>query len=295
MTRRHLSHKQNNAPTGRRRSHLLSMVSSSSTQQQAILFARGVAQPHNQRDFAMQSPTPSAAAARETASALEALLKIKHSPPSVLGTRTCTSPRTGSTPANQPPPPTAPLGVKGMANPAALAEKSSGNPNLQIPVTMPIAIAAQAHVHVHTHAATTAPKGASIRPSTGGGTLPRHILTPRHQQPHEKSFLPAGAHVAPHSTMHPPPSPVVLGTAEILIAPASAKMNAGAKNSSPGGATSATGTALSTVREDEIQAALTSKPQRGRKRMNLTAEERKELTKTRNRDHARTTRYASYD
>ena len=266
-------------------------------QQQGDLVCAGShnAQPHNQRDFAMQSPTPSAAAARETASALEALLEIKHSPPSVLGTRTGTSPRTGSTPANQPPPPTAPLGVKGMANPAALAEKSSGNPNLQIPVTMPIAIAAQAHVHVHTHAATTAPKGASIRPSTGGGTLPRHILTPRHQQPHEKSFLPAGAHVAPHSTMHPPPSPVVLGTAEILIAPASAKMNAGAKNSSPGGATSATGTAPSTVREDEIQAALTSKPQRGRKRMNLTAEERKELTKTRNRDHARTTRYASYD
>ena len=240
----------------------------------------------------MQSPISSAAAARETASALEALLEIKHSPPSVLGTRSCTSTRSGSTPANQPPTPTAPLGVKGMANPTALAGKSSENPNLQIPVTMPIAIAAQAHLHVH--AAAIASEGASIRPSTGGGTFPRHTLTRRHQQPHEKSFLPAGAHVAPHSTMYPPPSPIVLvGTAE--IAPASAKMNVGAKNSSPGGATSATSTALSTVREDEIQAALTSKPQRGRKRMNLTAEERKELTKTRNREHARTTRYASYD
>ena len=268
-------HKQNNAPangsTKIRRSPRWRAAAAGD------LVCAGVAQPHNQRDLAMQSPTPSAAVARETASALEALLEIKHSPPSVLGTRTCA-------PANQPTTPTAPLGVKG-----------SGNPNLQIPVTMPIAIAAQAHVHahdapgVHVHVATTASEGASIGQSTGGGTLPRHMLTPRHQQPHEMSFLPAGTHdAAPHSTMYPPPSPVVLGTTE--IAPASAKMKVGVKKSLPGGSTSATGTAPSTVREDEIQAALTSKPQRGRKRMNLTAEERKELTKTRNREHARTTR-----
>ena len=271
-------------PTGRRRSPRWWAAAAGD------LVCAGVAQPHNQIYLAMQSPTPSAAVAPETASALEALLEIKHSPPSVLGTRTCAS----STPVNQPPTPTAPLGVNGMPNPTALA----GNSNLQIPVTMPIAIAAQAHVHarapgVHVHVATTASEGASIRQSTGGGTLPRHMLTPRHRQPHEKSFLPAGAHdAAPHSTMYPPPSPVVLGTVE--VAPAGAKMKVGAKKSSPDGATSATGTAPSTVREDEIQAALTSKPQRGRKRMNLTAEERKELTKTRNREHARTTRYVSY-
>ena len=49
--------------------------------------------------------------------------------------------------------------------------------------------------------------------------------------------------------------------------------------------------ANTTVREDEIKAALESRPQRGKKRDNLTALERKELTKTRNREHARSTRY----
>ena len=40
------------------------------------------------------------------------------------------------------------------------------------------------------------------------------------------------------------------------------------------------------VRKDEVEAALRSKPQRGRKRENLNAEERLELTRTRNREHA---------
>lgn len=44
------------------------------------------------------------------------------------------------------------------------------------------------------------------------------------------------------------------------------------------------------VRTTEIEAALRSKPQRGRKRDNLSALERLELTRTRNREHAKSTR-----
>lgn len=44
------------------------------------------------------------------------------------------------------------------------------------------------------------------------------------------------------------------------------------------------------IRKDEVEAALRSKPQRGRKRENLNAEERLELTRTRNREHAKSTR-----
>lgn len=44
------------------------------------------------------------------------------------------------------------------------------------------------------------------------------------------------------------------------------------------------------VRKGEVEAALRSKPQRGRKRENLNAEERLELTRTRNREHAKSTR-----
>lgn len=47
------------------------------------------------------------------------------------------------------------------------------------------------------------------------------------------------------------------------------------------------------VRTDKIQAALNSMPQRGKKRRNLNDEERLELTRTRNREHAKCTRYVS--
>lgn len=50
------------------------------------------------------------------------------------------------------------------------------------------------------------------------------------------------------------------------------------------------GTLTSRPSEEKVQAALRSQPQRGRKRMNLSKEERVELTKTRNREHARNTR-----
>ena len=45
------------------------------------------------------------------------------------------------------------------------------------------------------------------------------------------------------------------------------------------------------VRTTEIEAALRSKPQRGKKRDNLSDLERLELTRTRNREHAKSTRY----
>jgi len=48
--------------------------------------------------------------------------------------------------------------------------------------------------------------------------------------------------------------------------------------------------AVNIVRKDEVQAALNSKPQRGKKRENLSALERLELTRTRNREHAKSTR-----
>lgn len=44
------------------------------------------------------------------------------------------------------------------------------------------------------------------------------------------------------------------------------------------------------LRQEKIEAALRSKPQRGRKRDNLSVEERLELTRTRNREHAKSTR-----
>lgn len=44
------------------------------------------------------------------------------------------------------------------------------------------------------------------------------------------------------------------------------------------------------VRTDKIRDALNSKPQRGKKRQNLNELERQELTRTRNREHARSTR-----
>ena len=44
------------------------------------------------------------------------------------------------------------------------------------------------------------------------------------------------------------------------------------------------------VRREKVEEALRSKPQRGKKREDLSAKERLELTRTRNREHAKTTR-----
>jgi len=46
----------------------------------------------------------------------------------------------------------------------------------------------------------------------------------------------------------------------------------------------------SSIRREKVEAALRSKPQRGKKRDDLSAKERLELTRTRNREHAKTTR-----
>jgi hypothetical protein len=45
------------------------------------------------------------------------------------------------------------------------------------------------------------------------------------------------------------------------------------------------------VRAEKVQAALRSQHQRGKKRSDLSDSERLELTRTRNREHARSTRY----
>ena len=47
---------------------------------------------------------------------------------------------------------------------------------------------------------------------------------------------------------------------------------------------------IESVRREQVEAALRSKPQRGRKRNDLTDVERLELTRTRNREHAKSTR-----
>ena len=47
------------------------------------------------------------------------------------------------------------------------------------------------------------------------------------------------------------------------------------------------------IRSDKIRDALSSKPQRGKKRQNLNDLERLELTRTRNREHAKSTRCVS--
>ena len=47
---------------------------------------------------------------------------------------------------------------------------------------------------------------------------------------------------------------------------------------------------MNPVLKKQIVDAMNSKPQRGRKRNNLTDEERQELTRTRNRQHAKSTR-----
>jgi hypothetical protein len=44
------------------------------------------------------------------------------------------------------------------------------------------------------------------------------------------------------------------------------------------------------IRREKVEAALNSKPQRGRKREDLSEKERLELTRTRNREHAKSTR-----
>lgn len=51
--------------------------------------------------------------------------------------------------------------------------------------------------------------------------------------------------------------------------------------------------ATAAVRPEKVEAALRSKPQRGKRREDLSETERMELTRTRNREHAKSTRYVT--
>ena len=62
------------------------------------------------------------------------------------------------------------------------------------------------------------------------------------------------------------------------------------KPASPAPAVAAASATSSTVRHEKVEEALRSKPQRGKKRDDLSEKERMELTRTRNREHAKSTR-----
>lgn len=222
----------------------------------------------------MQSPPPigaaavatdtAAASARETASALEALLEIKHSPPSILGT------------ANRLLVPTPTTALQQQEQEQQLGA------NLQIPTTIPTAgIAAPAPGAV---------VGATMHQSNSRSIV--SALLPPHMYFHNKSFLPTAvvAH-NPHNNSSGVMDPGVNVVHPTMDSPAHPiPPVVGMAAESPPATRVPTTASSSSVRDEEIKAALASKPQRGKKRNNLTAEERKELTKTRNREHARTTR-----
>ena len=232
----------------------------------------------------MQSPQPRVApaapapatvafasvSAQDTASALEALLEIKNSPPSAFGT-----------PVLQVPTPT-------TAQQLGTASTTSSMANLQIPTTIPV-----------TGTDITSRPTPMLQTATSA-MLPSHLLAPRHYRHREISVPTSAVTIYNHPTRatHTNISGVLVSPGAKALhstvnspVPSSHLPNAGMAAVSPPTAKSPTST--SSVREEEIKAALTSKPQRGKKRDNLTAEERKELTKTRNREHARTTRCVS--
>jgi hypothetical protein len=92
----------------------------------------------------------------------------------------------------------------------------------------------------------------------------------------------------------PPPLEVPRSPAVSPIRPATTGARSMTKSPTEDGFPSDAGTeeAEKKIRKEEVEAALNSKPQRGRKRENLNAEERMELTRTRNREHAKSTRSA---
>lgn len=213
------------------------------------------------------------ASAQDTASALEALLEIKNSPPSAFGT-----------PLLQVPTPTTAQQL------GAASTTTSSVANLQIPTTIPIAGAL----------IPARPTSTPMHQNAASAMLPSHLLAPRHYR-HKDISVPTSAvtiYKPPTSTTHtnasgvfvPPGTNTFHSTMRSPVHPSRLPMAGMAAVSPP---TVKSPTSTSSVREEEIKAALTSKPQRGKKRDNLTAEERKELTKTRNREHARTTRCVS--
>lgn len=121
---------------------------------------------------------------------------------------------------------------------------------------------------------------ASLQDITAGSTIPPGY------PPHLLSLFarpgPAPA-VVPFSTS--PPSRFVTAPATPVVHQAIGGTVVGQGNS---GDTSAA--AAGPIRKEKIDAALKSKPQRGKKRENLSDLERIELTRTRNREHAKSTR-----
>ena len=228
----------------------------------------------------MQSPPPIRAAAAaaapapatvasvsaqdtRTASALEALLEIKNSPPSAFGT-----------PVLQMPTPT-------IAQQLGTARTTRSVANLQMPTP----------IHVPTTGADITPRPTPMHQTATSAMLPSHLLAPRHCR-HKEISVPTSV-----VTIYNHPASTTHNASGMLVPPGAKKLHSRITSSSPVAAvsppTAKSPTSTSSVREEEIKAALTSKPQRGKKRDNLTAEERKELTKTRNREHARTTRCVS--
>ena len=231
----------------------------------------------------MQSPPPIRAAAAaaapapatvasvsaqdtRTASALEALLEIKNSPPSAFGT-----------PVLQMPTPTIAqqLGTASTCTTRSVA-------NLQMPTP----------IHVPITGADITPRPTPMHQTATSAMLPSHLLAPRHYH-HKEISVPTSVvtiYNHPTSTTHNAFGMLVPPGAKKLHSTISSPVQSSQEDAVVSPPTAKSPSSTSSVREEEIKAALTSKPQRGKKRDNLTAEERKELTKTRNREHARTTR-----
>jgi hypothetical protein len=133
--------------------------------------------------------------------------------------------------------------------------------------------------------------GMALRQSTGSMYPPSHVA----------ALQAAAAASASNGQMYrsAPPPPFGIGSNESNQIPSILPALFGGRNETPESLTNASeerSTAdppsyKAAVRIEKVEAALKSKPQRGRKRDNLNVMERMELTRTRNREHAKSTRY----
>jgi hypothetical protein len=132
--------------------------------------------------------------------------------------------------------------------------------------------------------------GMALRQSTGTMYLPSHVAA-----------LEAAAASASNGQMYrsAPPKSFGIGSNESNQLPSILPALFGGRNATPESPTNASEErsnanpppSKAAVRIEKVEAALKSKPQRGRKRDNLNVMERMELTRTRNREHAKSTRY----
>lgn len=99
-----------------------------------------------------------------------------------------------------------------------------------------------------------------------------------------------------HPVQHPTPTPIAAANAMAPSSTPNKILNHGFVVNSPMPMPAVSSIdvkpicSLDEMRSDKIRDALNSKPQRGKKRQNLTEVERVELTRTRNREHAKSTR-----